>query len=178
MAGGDENSSKDMGALIAAADALCRATGATVLLVHHTPRNGDNLRGHTSLEGAVDTAIRVKQTDNGFALVCEKQKNAAKFEDIYLALIPTGESCVVGTPVTSNYFQIDDHGRKMLEALQAADLGEGLSTTRWQAVSGVTLSTFYRRQKDLVDRGFVGSNGPEKRKTFTLTDLGKEELSA
>ena len=65
MVGGDENSSKDMGNLIAGADALCRATGATVLLVHHTPRNGDNLRGHTSLEGAVDTAIWVIVTPAG-----------------------------------------------------------------------------------------------------------------
>lgn len=178
MVGGDENSSKDMGSLIAGADALCLATGATVLLVHHTPRNGDNLRGHTSLEGAVDTAIRVKSTDNGFALVCEKQKNAPKFEDIYLALHVVGESCVVGTPATSTYFQIDDNCKKMLEALQAADLGEGLSTTRWQVVSDVKVSTFYRRQKDLIDRGLVGSSGPEKQKVFTLTDLGKEELTA
>jgi hypothetical protein len=176
MAGGDENSSKDMGALIAGADALCRATGATVLLVHHTPRNGDNLRGHTSLEGAVDTAIRVKPNESGgFTPICEKQKNAAKFDDIYLALIPTGESCVVGTPVTASHCQIGPNERKMLEALQAADLGEGLSSTRWTAISGVAERTAYRCQKTLVDAGLVGSDGKGKQKRYSITDKGKRE---
>jgi hypothetical protein len=179
MQGGDENSSKDMGALIASADALCFATGATVLLVHHTPRNGTNLRGHTSLEGALDTAIWIKPTANGgFLLRCEKQKNAAEFKDISLALIPTGDSCIVAPRTTSTDFQVDDNCRKMLIALEGHDLDNGLSTTRWQALSDVKESTFFRRQKDLIERKLVGSNGTKGRKTFTLTDLGKKELAS
>ena len=89
MQGGDENASRDMGALICAADALRFATGTTALLVQHTPRNADNLRGHSSLEGAVDTAIEVRANDGAFALRCAKQKDAAEFEDIRLAAPPS-----------------------------------------------------------------------------------------
>ena len=105
MQGGDENGSKDMGMLISAADDLRFATEATVLLVHHTPRNGDNLRGHTSLEGAVDTAIEVRGTQHGFTLRCAKQKDAAKFKDIHLALTQVGESCAV-TDVVPNIVEV------------------------------------------------------------------------
>ena len=40
MVGGDENSAKDMGLFIAHADALRKETGATVLIIHHTGKNG------------------------------------------------------------------------------------------------------------------------------------------
>ncbi|MEE3099060.1 MAG: AAA family ATPase, partial [Pseudomonadota bacterium] len=60
MVGGDENSAVDMGRLIAAADRIKTATGATVILVHHSGKDvGRGMRGHSSLLGAVDGAISV-----------------------------------------------------------------------------------------------------------------------
>ncbi len=179
MQGGDENASRDMGALICAADALRFATGTTALLVHHTPRNADNLRGHSSLEGAVDTAIEVRGADGSFVLKCAKQKDALEFEDIRLALHQVGDSCVIGPPSeTANNLPLTDTGRQMLEALHAVDLGEGVSPTRWQAVSDVADRSAYRWQKKLLDLGFVGSFGDGKRKLYTLTEQGREALAS
>ena len=60
MAGGDENSSETMGKFIAAADALRMATGAHILLVHHTGKDASKgARGHSSLGGALDTMVSV-----------------------------------------------------------------------------------------------------------------------
>jgi len=176
MQGGDENSSRDMGALIGAADALRFATGTTVLLVHHTPRNADNLRGHSSLEGAVDTAIEVRGDEGTFTLRCAKQKDAAEFEDIRLALSVVGGSCVIVPAGTEMDSGITETGVRMLKALAETDLGEGLSPTRWNAVSGVADRSAFRWQKKLVDFGLVGSTGDGKRKLYTLTDQGRETL--
>ena len=59
LAGGDENSPKDMGALVTTVAQLQERTKAHVLLVHHIPHDSDRLRGHGALLGAVDTTIAV-----------------------------------------------------------------------------------------------------------------------
>lgn len=62
MAGGDENSSRDMSTVVANAKALQAQTGASVMLVHHTGKNAERgMRGHTILPAAVDTTIEVKR---------------------------------------------------------------------------------------------------------------------
>lgn len=65
MAGGDENSSRDMGLVVAGAKALQRSTGGLVLLVHHTGKDASRgLRGHSSLLAALDTSIEVKRHED------------------------------------------------------------------------------------------------------------------
>ncbi|OWW19201.1 hypothetical protein AYR66_06500 [Noviherbaspirillum denitrificans] len=63
--GVDENSSVDMGRVIAAAKHLQSLTGGLVLLVHHTGKDANKgLRGHSSLHAALDGAIEVCQNDD------------------------------------------------------------------------------------------------------------------
>lgn len=64
LAGGDENSPKDMGALVTTIARLQEQTKAHVLLVHHIPHDSDRLRGHGSLLGAVDTTVAVANNGN------------------------------------------------------------------------------------------------------------------
>jgi hypothetical protein len=60
LAGGDENSSKDMGAVIASIDHIHRATRAHISFIHHVPVDRvDRMRGHGSALGAMDTTVRV-----------------------------------------------------------------------------------------------------------------------
>lgn len=62
----DENSSKDMGAIIAGAKALRAAIGGLIMLVHHTGKQlGAGMRGHSSLFAAMDAVIGVVQSDAG-----------------------------------------------------------------------------------------------------------------
>jgi putative DNA primase/helicase len=63
-AGADENSSVDMGNMIAAAKRLQIQLGGLVLLVHHTGKDASKgLRGHSSLYAALDGAIEVSKLD-------------------------------------------------------------------------------------------------------------------
>ena len=60
--GADENDSKSMGQIIAASKALQTLTGGLVLLVHHTGKDASKgLRGHSSLNAALDAAIEVRR---------------------------------------------------------------------------------------------------------------------
>lgn len=66
MPGGDENSSMDMSRIIQALDTIREATGACILIVHHTGKNAAmGARGHSSLRAALDTEMEVTKLDNG-----------------------------------------------------------------------------------------------------------------
>jgi RecA-family ATPase len=66
LAGGDENSSKDMGAIVATTARLQEATKAHIQWVHHVPIDGgERLRGHGALLGALDTTINVEKLASG-----------------------------------------------------------------------------------------------------------------
>ncbi|MGT2458792.1 AAA family ATPase [Cupriavidus basilensis] len=74
--GADENSSKDMGELIAGAKELQQRIGGVVLLVHHTGKDGTKgLRGHSSLYAALDAAIEVSRTDSRREWAIAKSKD-------------------------------------------------------------------------------------------------------
>jgi hypothetical protein len=62
MAGGNENSSEDMTALIGNCDKIRSATEAHVCIVHHSGKDeARGARGHSSLRAATDTEIEIKR---------------------------------------------------------------------------------------------------------------------
>ena len=115
--GADENSSVDMGNLIAAAKKLQTLTGGLVLLVHHTGKDATKgLRGHSSLYAALDGAVEVLATDNRRAWSVAKSKDDVT-GDAYpfkLEIVPVGID-EEGDDITSCVIVPDDSG----EAIQA-----------------------------------------------------------
>lgn len=64
MAGGNENSPEDMGALVSNGDRVRQATGAHVLWVHHSGKDqAQGARGHSLLRAATDTEIEISRPD-------------------------------------------------------------------------------------------------------------------
>jgi hypothetical protein len=65
FAGGNENAPEDMGAFISIIGAMQEATGAAVMVVHHSGKDeAKGLRGHSSLLGAVDTELECQKTSS------------------------------------------------------------------------------------------------------------------
>ncbi|MCZ4559888.1 AAA family ATPase [Rhodococcus sp. IEGM 1401] len=91
--GHEENSATDMGVFIHNLDALRRATGACVLLVHHTTRGTDHARGSTAIEGGVQSELVMVKNKRGLAqLKTEKQKDIEEPDPL-----PLVASAVAGT---------------------------------------------------------------------------------
>jgi len=66
LCGGDENSSKDMGAIVTATGLLQQGTDAHVMWLHHMPiEGGERMRGHGALLGAMDTTLHVVKVQDG-----------------------------------------------------------------------------------------------------------------
>lgn len=81
MSGGDENSSEDMGAVIAAAKLIEREFDCVVLFVHHSGKDeAKGSRGHSSLKGATDAEISVKRDGDVRTVSAEKVRDGADGE--------------------------------------------------------------------------------------------------
>lgn len=66
MGGLDENTAPDIAQLVAGLDLIRRATGAHVMLVHHTGKDAARgARGHSSLRAAIDTEIELTRDEAG-----------------------------------------------------------------------------------------------------------------
>lgn len=121
MAGGDENSAADMTALIRNIDAVRSATGAHVMLVHHTGKDSARgARGHSSLRAATDTEIEVGNDNGARSAMVTKQRDYPGGEvfNFTLKSVALGHdqdgdevtSCVVETVSDA---EMDDHARML-----------------------------------------------------------------
>lgn len=105
-AGGDENSSQDMGKIVLHCRMIRKHTGATVVLIHHSGKDASKgARGHSSLKGATDAEIEIVRAEQDRVATVTKQKDGEdgmefgfKLRQIEIGLNAAGEtvtSCVV-----------------------------------------------------------------------------------
>ncbi|HBB9603759.1 TPA: AAA family ATPase [Escherichia coli] len=78
--GNDENDSRDMGAFIQGCDAIKQATGATVLVVHHSGKDETKgARGSSAFRAALDAEYRISRENSevtALVAACTKMKDA------------------------------------------------------------------------------------------------------
>ena len=101
--GTDENSSQDMGRIIAACKQLQGLVGGLVVLVHHTGKDAaKGLRGHSSLFAALDAAVEVTRSEDRREWKVAKSKDGrdGDAEPFRLEQVTLGEDAD-GEPVTS-----------------------------------------------------------------------------
>jgi hypothetical protein len=187
MAGGDENLQRDMNAFVSGADRLWRETGAAVLLIHHSGKNG-KMRGSTVLPGGLDALFEVQATgEKTVTLTCDKQKDNARFKSLGLVahVCELPERDEQGNPLTSLVFDLDTTGPKAAEvspkakaALDAlASFPEGASYSQWEAKTvenGARKGSFHYLKDNLLKDGHAFQDGQTKLYHLsTLKDLNE-----
>jgi hypothetical protein len=161
LAGGDENSSKDMGALVNVTARLQEATKAHIQLVHHVPADGaERLRGHGALLGALDTTIAVEKISDGLRTAkVIKANDSEEGEQISFKL----ESVTIGEETTAPVVvpaeapstaktsepKLSRNQQTMFSLLQTAGAG-GLTTEQWNE-QGRNVDIGTKRKADLYD---------------------------
>jgi hypothetical protein len=84
----DENTSKDMGIIIQAANTISTRTGGLVILVHHSGKDQTKgPRGHSSLTGALDCTLEIDATDATKIIHIAKLKDGSTDAKLYFELI-------------------------------------------------------------------------------------------
>lgn len=160
--GAAENDSVPFSKLVAVADRL-RAQGRTVVLVHHTPKSGEGMRGHGVLEGAVDTAIEAKREIGSplMTLTMTKQKDFGEEEPVTFRLRMVGDSVVLDHETGNGSVPVAE--AQLLAVLRQHAGSEGLTPKQVMAIAEMAPRSYYRAMKVLRAREDVLNVGTDTR---------------
>ena len=183
----EENSAKDMGLFATGLDVIRRATGAAVLVIHHTTKNGGWERGSSALKGFIDTLITVTGDKDSVTIECKKQRGAPDFPTRYVTWKQVG-ACRVPVAATGDAQvktpggKITDAARKILEALanplfaetgaKATQLYEAMGTEK----SGQRTKAIYKWLGQLKLLGYITQG--VKGEPYQLTVAGRDILDS
>lgn len=166
LAGRDENSAEAMSAAVGRLDELRLQTGAAVLLVHHTGKDGQKERGSSALRGAADVMFKVTKDKSQVAVEFDKLKESDLPDEpltFHLQGVHLGND-EDGDPIKSavvTFEEVRQNGltgneRRALQALALLAPCESRTSKQWMAESGITNKGTLCRVKDsLVMRGLV-----------------------
>lgn len=157
----DENG-RGMTAVVDATRRLRAATGATVLVLHHTGKDA-SLRGHSSLRGAAARVWKLKKDGLDLTLLSEDNRHGQRFAPMGFRLVPTAGAdgpCTVefmggSTPETSTEIRaLGDTVKKALDVLRG-QFPNGAKYGAWRKATGLTASQFKNIPARLRDDGYV-----------------------
>jgi hypothetical protein len=101
-AGDDENAAGDMSAFVAKAKAIATRTGAAVLIIHHTGKDKNGMRGSSALRSNADFAIEISEGRDIILEKCREGRTGAlasyDLEEVTLGIDDDGDavtSCIV-----------------------------------------------------------------------------------
>jgi hypothetical protein len=159
LAGGDENSPKDIGAIVNATAGMQAATAAHVMWLHHVPHDGDRMRGHGALLGAMDTTLHVVKGDNTRRATVVKANDSEEgatitftLESVEIGADGTTAPVVVPTEATAAEPagpKLTKNQQTLFGILHSAG-GAGLTTEEWNS-RGREQDIGARRKADLYD---------------------------
>jgi hypothetical protein len=88
--GAKENDSKDAGVIISNLHRIQEALGCAVILVHHSTKDGSDLRGSSAFSGSADELIEISKKGHGaYCLRAEKVGDAEANFSVNFSLVPS-----------------------------------------------------------------------------------------
>jgi hypothetical protein len=173
MVGGDENSAKDMGGAVESLDLIRRATGAAVLVVHHTTKGTQTERGSSALRGAAHTMISLSNDDGLIALQCDKNRGGQDFDSLYFRLVEAG-SPELAVPIRATKVETRDAPLTKLQAetlRTVADSRHGVSfSTLVTVLPHIAKGTLWKCVNKCERLGLVSK---DKKGAYAVTESGR-----
>lgn len=168
LVGADENSAKDMGEAVDAAYRLRDATnGGSVLLVHHTGKDGETTRGSSALEAGVDTVYKTKGDARLIDLSRSKRKDGPTEDRLRLALKATAESCVVVSAIGAD---INANAQQLMSVFMSAFSATGATKADLRNAAEMSPASFHRSLNELVSAGVLTNEGTDARPFYRAGD--------
>ncbi|MEU8891138.1 AAA family ATPase [Streptomyces sp. NPDC048442] len=167
--GADENSNGEMSKVVSAADDIRQASGACVLLVHHSGKNGLDMRGASAFEGAATTIVKVTRDGEYVEVHSDKQKDAEDFETVFLRMSPVGQSIVlIGRSSAPTAGDTNRTESKILDVMRES-FGKTSATAKTLIeVTELPKTSVYRALTSLVNRGALRNIGTQGRPNYAL----------
>ena len=180
----DEISGKEMGEAIESLQTLRRATGSTVVIIHHAGKALDRgQRGHSSLGASMETELEISKAANTLEVKARLVKMRAapdgaersyrlnlvaldstmedKIEALELGIPAVMRSVPVATESESSTTPLKSRNETLLVAmLTNYDLADGLKRTDVEKEIGLKRSASGDVIKDLKDLGYITNESP------------------
>jgi len=180
--GMDENSAEEMGQLVAGADRIREAIGATVMLLHHTPRGEERERGSAALRAATDTLIVVSVNRDVVTVAAKRQKDIDEGAPLlfckHIVELEDGRTSCVLVPTTAQRQQAlvgpaepPRSIRTLLDAL-SVNFPNRVRLAELRGTTGLKDRTFYDALAKAQKLKFVEKHSGN----YRLTLLGRERL--
>jgi DNA-binding MarR family transcriptional regulator len=181
MGSGDENSARDVVAVIRGCRRMQKHFGCTLIFVHHTNKGGIQERGSGQLRGRMDTIIQVLPDDDLIRIESSKTRDLEKFEPKSIKLLPVevpgkGQTLV---PVPAEQViknnDVTPDQRKLLEVLGLSVYAKGISQRDLCEMSRMTYRQTVNALSNLVDKGYV-SKPRSTRDYHSITNDGRAAI--
>jgi hypothetical protein len=181
----NENDATEQDVAIRNAEKIRMASGATVLMIHHSARSGTAGRGSNAWDGAVWSDMRLSARDNVVTVKCEKHKDAEshcehefamKKHTIGEDLMPDTDEEMRKTLVCVAKETLPDSSElsgslmdKIVLLLKEEALSNGYSPKQIEEAMESPHSSTWRAIKKLETMGRIKNIGTEKTPRFAAT---------
>jgi DNA-binding MarR family transcriptional regulator len=175
--GGDLDNTRDMTLAVEGLHIIRKATGATVLVCHHTGWSGDHERGSSVLRGAARTVYKLTNDDGLLKMTCEKMNNAPKPDPRYFRLMDQGKNVVLmpSSRLVMENTRPSEKQIQILESLQLETLREA-SFAQLLEYTEQRKSTLHHSLSRLIKQRYVEEIPSQSRKLYRLTTTGRGVL--
>jgi hypothetical protein len=181
LAGGDENSPKDMGALVLTSGQIQeKCPAAHLLWVHHIPHDADRLRGHGALLGAVDTSVSVSSGGKVRSARVVKANDSEEGECIVFTIesveiASDGTTAPIAVPAdaaackaATGKRQLPDRAKLGMDALTETLLNHGKPAPQsFGLPNGMKAATLMQWRDELCSRNIVDRNDKNHWRDFS-----------
>jgi hypothetical protein len=190
LGGADENSNTDIAIVMNNCERIAHQTGAAVVLIHHTTKDGAAFRGASALKNNTYGHLEISRDDDliQFKIGCIKNTPEAAPRYFKLVTVPipdiidddgnqVSSAVILPADRVANGDKITGNQIKMLVALlDITDAQGGAATSDLEKASGLVGSSFYSALKRLRALGLV-DKGDKQRDPITITAAGRARLS-
>ncbi len=156
----EENSNSDMSRAIDSLYKLRDATGdGSVLVVHHTGKDGTTIRGASALEAGVDVVYLTTEKDQSYLMERKKNKDGPIVDKRVFQLV-TPESAYA--PVLTTDISTDTTGKtQALLSVMSNECrnGAGILQSELRALSKMGNGTFDYAKNKLIEKGLIVADG-------------------
>jgi hypothetical protein len=184
LSGGDENSPRDMGALVASLASIQEWTGAHVLAVHHVPQEGNlRMRGHGALLGGMDTTLAIEKSGAIRTATIIKDNDGAEGASVTFDILsvtvsvdgetgePTTAPVVVSTEIQAasqdkQKARLSDRDMNALDLLTELCVDGQSAPSTFQLPAGIHVVNVETWKNQLRTRGIIRNDDKNPRSTF------------
>ena len=175
MVGGNENEASSMSDVFRTLREIIDETGTSILLIHHTGKDGRTERGSNSLRATCDVMLAVNKK---LILKVDKQRDAAVTSPIHFEMEEHGGSLVpvsTGQQSTPNI----SHGQlNILNQLKSSVLTNGMTNKELRDNYPMGERQYYRDRKTLDKKQFIVERGSFSPQRWVLTKESVAFLNA